>query len=182
LIVKNIVDEYLLVVKELFEKNFLNIGLGSISLKLTNDKMIINRQNRHYLEDNFYKIVHIIKKDISWSETSEDVKTHSIIYEKISSTKAIANIFAVNTITFSMENHTILKPIDILGKTYLERVPIIDITHKDKELEIPKIMQNNDIIIIKGYGVYIKSRDIREIIKKAIILENSAKILLNLNH
>jgi len=36
LIVKTIVDEYLLIVKELFEKNFLNMGLGSISLKLTN--------------------------------------------------------------------------------------------------------------------------------------------------
>jgi len=182
LIVKTIVDEYLLIVKELFEKNFLNMGLGSISLKLTNDQMIINRKNKHYLEDNFYKIVHIIKKDISWNEVSEDAKTHSKIYEAISSTKAIANIFAVNTITFSIENHSILKPIDILGKKHLKKVPVIDISLTEKELEIPKIMKNNDIVIIKGYGVYIKSRDIREIIKKAIILENSAKILLNSHH
>ena len=181
MIVKNIVDEYLLVVKELFEKNFLNIGLGSISLKLTSDKMIINKKNKHYLEDDFYKIVHIIKEDMSWNEVSEDVKTHSKIYEIISSTKAIANIFAVNTITFSMGNHSVLKPIDTLGKIFLERVPIIEVT-KEKELAISKSLELNDIVIIKGYGVYIKSRDIREIIKKAIILENSAKILLNSHH
>ena len=181
MIVKNIIDEYLLVVKELFYKNFLNMGIGSISLKLTNDKMIINKKNKHYLEDDFYKIVHIIKEDMTWNEVSEDVKTHSKIYETISSTKAIANIFSVNAITFSMENHSILKPIDTLGKTYLERVPIIEVT-KEKELTISKSLELNDIVIIKGYGVYIKSRDIREIIKKAIILENSAKILLNSHH
>ena len=163
MIVKTIIDEYLLVTKELFRKNFLNIGIGSISLKLTNDKMIINKRNKHYLEDDFYKIVHIMQEDMAWSEASEDVKIHSKIYEFYSNTKAIAHIFGVNTITFSMENHTILKPIDLLGKQVINKAPIIDIKNKEKELLISKNMKFDDIIIIKGYGIFIKSRDIREI-------------------
>jgi len=184
LITKTIIDEYLLVSKILFEKNFLNVGIGSISLKLQTDKMIINKQNKHILEEDFFKTVHILKSDLSWKETSVDIKTHSKIYETNSSTKAIANIFPINTITFSMKKEKIFKPIDFLGKKILSEIPIITIENsiqweENKEFIISKKLKEYDIIIIKGYGVYIKTRDIKEILKKSIILENSAKILLN---
>jgi len=184
LITKTIIDEYLLASKILFEKHFLNIGIGSISLKLDTDQMLINKQNKHVLEDDFYKIVHILKSDLSWKETSNDIKTHSKIYEKITNAKSIVNIFPINTITFSLEHHNSLKPLDLLGKKIIKKAPIIEITNlreweENQELIISKKLKENDIIIIKGYGVYIKARDIREIIKKAITLENSATILLN---
>jgi len=187
LVTKTIIDEYLLVTKTLFEKNFLNMGLGSISLKLKADNMLINKKNKHILEDDFFKSVHILKKDMSWQETTSDVTIHSKIYEKISSTKAIANIFPINTITFAEEHHNTLKPIDFLGKSILNKIPIIEITNEknwleNKDLIIAKKLQENDIVIIKGYGVFIKSRDIREILTKAVILENSAKILINSQH
>jgi len=184
LVTKTIVDEYLLVTKILFEKNFLNMGLGSISLKLKADNMLINKKNRHILEDDFFKSVHILKKDMSWQETTPDVTIHSKIYEMISSTKAIANIFPINTITFAQEHHNILKPIDFLGKTTLGKISIIEITNEknwaeNQDFIIAKKLLQEDVVIIKGYGVFIKSRDIREILKKAVILENSAKILIN---
>ena len=184
MITKTIIDEYLLIAKLLFDKNFLDMGIGSISLKLQNDKMLINKQNKHILEDDFFKKVHILKSDLSWKETTDDIKIHTKIYETISSTKAIANIFPTNTITFSLEHHSFLKPIDQLGKKYIQKIPIIEITNtieweENKEYIISKKLKENDIVIIKGYGVFIKSRDIREILKKAVILENSATILLN---
>ena len=183
MITKTIVDEYLLVAKILFEKHFLNPGIGSISLKLQKDQMLINKQNKHILEDDFFKQVHILKKDLSWQETTDDIEIHSKIYETLSSTKAIANIFPINTMTFSIEHHNTLRPIDFLGKKYLNKIPIIEIFNpieweENKEFIISKKLKENDIVIIKGYGVFIKSRDIREILKKAIMLENSAKILL----
>ena len=187
MITKTIIDEYLLVTKILFEKNFLNMGLGSISLKLKADKMLINKKNRHILEDDFFKSVHILRKDMSWQETTPDVTIHSKIYELISSTKAIANIFPVNTMTFIQTNHNYLNPIDFLGKTVLDKIPVIEITNEknwteNRDFIIAKKLQIKDIVIVKGYGVFIKSRDIREIIQKAVILENSAKILINSKH
>ena len=184
MVTKTIIDEYLLATNILFKKNFLNMGIGSISLKLDKDQMLINKQNKHILEDDFYKIVHILKRDLAWKETSEDIKTHSKIYEKIASAKSVANIFPINTITFSLEHHSSLKPLDKLGKNILSKIPIIEITNtneweENKEFIISKKLRENDIVIIKGYGVYIKARDVREIVKKAIILENSATILLN---
>ena len=186
MVTKTIIDEYLLVTQILFEKNFLNMGLGSISLKLKADNMLINKKNRHSLEDDFFKNVHILKKDMSWQEITADAKIHSKIYELISSTKAIANIFPINTMTFAEEHHNILKPIDFLGKNVLNKVPIIEIRNEknwaeNQDFIIAKKLLHEDIVIIKGYGVFIKSRDIREILTKAVILENSAKILINLN-
>ena len=184
MITKTIIDEFLLVAKILFEKNFLDIGIGSISLKLDKDKMLINKQNRHINEDDFFKTAHILKSDLSWKETTDDIKTHSKIYETISSTKAIINIFPIHTISFSLEHHTFFKPIDIHGKKILGKIPIIEITNtieweENKDFIISKKLKENNIVIIKGYGVYIIDRDLREIAKKAIILENSAKILLH---
>ena len=184
MVTKTIIDEYLLVTKSLFEKNFLNMGIGSISLKLQIDQMLINKQNRHILEDDFFKKVHILKSDLSWKETTDDIKIHSKIYETISSTKAIANIFPINVITFSLEHHSFFKPIDILGKKYFKKVPIIEINNlieweENKDYIISKKLKENDLVIVKGYGVFIIARDIREILKKAVVLENSAKILLN---
>lgn len=182
MVTKTIIDEFLLITKILFEKNFLNLGLGSISLKLDQEKIIINKKNRHIYEDDFLKTIYIRKKDLSWREVSDDVKIHTKIYETISSTKTILSIFPINTITFSLEHHRFLNPIDEIGKQLLGKIPIIEPTEKswyeNREFIISNNMKNNEIIIIKGYGVFIRSRDTREILKKAIILENSATILL----
>lgn len=185
MITNTIIDEFVLVSKILFEKNFLNMNLGSISLKLDNDQMLINKKNKHIKEDDFYKIVHILKKDLSWNEASEDVKIHSKIYETNTNAKAIANIFPLNTIIFSLKHHNFLKPIDFIGKEYLGEIKIINITNKNEWLEnkefiISKELKTQDILIVKGYGVFIKARDVREIVKKAVILENSASILINI--
>ena len=158
------------------------MGLGSISLKLKADKMLINKKNRHILEDDFFKSVHILKKDMSWQEITEDAKIHSKIYEINSNTKTIANIFPINTLIFA-KNQNILKPVDFVGKNILNEISILEITDKENWIEnqdfiIAKKLKEEDIVIVKGYGVFIKSRDIREILKKAVILENSAKMLL----
>ena len=68
MIVSTILDEYKLVSQILHKKNMLNIGLGSISLKLEDDKMIINKRNKTFLEDDFFTIVHINKKELSWKK------------------------------------------------------------------------------------------------------------------
>ena len=186
MVVSTILDEYKLCAKILFNKRFLNIGIGSISVKLENDKMIINNKNRHYEEDNFCKIVHILQKDLSWKETSEDTEIHSKIYKELSFAKAVINIFPINLMAYSLIHRT-FKPIDYLGKQIIDKVHIIEINDYNKwdevkSFTITKYLKLKNVVIIRGYGVYIVSRDIREAVKKAFILENSASILLNTPH
>jgi L-fuculose-phosphate aldolase len=74
----------------------------------------------------------------------------------------------------------------MLGKSILNKVPIIETNQSEwqenKEFVIAKNLKDEDIVIIRGIGVFFRSRDIREILKKAIILENSASIILNSQH
>jgi len=183
LVVSTLLDEYLLVAKELFDKNFINIGLGSISMKLKADKMVINKKNKHVNEEDFIKTLHILREDMAWEEATEDVKVHSKIYEQVPSAKAIAHIFPKNVITLSLKHHKIFKPIDLLAKESIGEVNIIEINslqewHENKEFIIAKELKHKDIVIIKGHSVYIKGRDLRMILKKAFILENSAYMIL----
>ena len=186
MVISTILDEYKLTAKILYEKNMLNLGIGSMSLKLENDKMIINNHNKTIYEDDFCKIVHINKKDLSWKETSADVEIHARVYKEISYAKAVLNVFPLNIITYSLE-HSYFKPIDYQGQQILEKVKIIEIDEvqkweENKDFIISKNLKDKNIVIIRGFGVYIISRDIKEAIKKAIILENSATILLNSPH
>jgi len=182
LVVSTLTDEYLLIASELFEKNFLNIGLGSISLKLKADKMIINKKNKHVKEDDFYKTLHILKEDMSWEEATEDIKIHSKIYEQVPSAKAIVHIYPKNVIAHSLKCEKYLKPADLTGKKYFKKVEIIEITsaqewEENKDFIIAKELKHKDAVIIKGDSVFIKGRDLKEILKKAVVLENSAYIL-----
>jgi L-fuculose-phosphate aldolase len=186
LVISGILDEYKLTAKILYEKNMLNLGIGSISLKLENDKMIINNHHKSIYEEDFCKIVHINKKDLSWKETSTDINIHARIYKDISYAKTILNVFPLNIITYSLE-HTYFKPIDYLGGQILDKVKIIEIDdaqkwEENKDFIISKNLKDKNIVIIRGFGVYIIARDIKEAIKKAIILETSATILLNSHH
>ncbi|WP_457560004.1 class II aldolase/adducin family protein [Caminibacter sp.] len=184
MVIQTILDEYNLVAQELFKKNFLSIGLGSISLKLKADQMIINKKNKHYSEEDFYKRLHILREDMAWEEASEDVKIHAQIYRENSTIKSIAHIISLNVLTYAEIHHNSLNPIDFIGKTHLGKVPIIEIGNlqewdENKEFIIARNLKKANVLIIKGLGIYIQTRDIREIIKTAVILDNSASILLN---
>jgi L-fuculose-phosphate aldolase len=185
MVIATLIDEYKLIAKELFEKNLISIGLGSISLKLKADKMAINKKNKHVNEEDFIKMLHILKEDMSWKEATEDIKIHSKIYEQIPSAKAIVHIYPKNAIAYSLKGYKKLKPIDLIGKKYLNEVNILEITsqqewEENKEFLIAKALKHKDIVIIKGNSVFIKGRDLKEILKKAIVLENSAYMLLHI--
>ncbi|EDM24214.1 hypothetical protein FE773_06590 [Caminibacter mediatlanticus TB-2] len=178
-------NEYLLVANELFKKDFLNIGIGSISLKLKADKMLINKKNRIISENDFTLLVNILRENMQWEEATDDIKIHSEIYKTYSNIKAIVNIFPKNVMSYAQKyNTTEFIPTDFMGKNTLGKIPIISIKNSQEweetsEFIISKALKESNIVIIRGFGVFIKSRDIREILKLAIILENSAYILLN---
>jgi L-fuculose-phosphate aldolase len=175
-------NEFILTARVLQQKNLLNIGFGSISIKTGNDTMIINKKNSCILEDNFYIQANINKKTLAYKEASEDAEIHAKIYKNISFAKAILNLYMPNTIAYSII-HNKFYPIDEYGKKYLKNIEIIEDYKNEKNLNnFLNILEKNEIAIIKAKSVMIISRDIKEALKKAFILNNSARILLKIPH
>lgn len=175
-------NEFILTAKVLQEKNMLNIGFGSISFKTGNDTMIINKKNTCILEDNFYIQVNINNKTLAYKEANEDVSIHAKIYREISFAKAILNLYMPNTIAYSII-HKKFQPIDEYGKKYFNKIEIIEDYKNEKNLiKLLNTLEQNEVAIIKAKSVIIISRDIKEALKKAFILNNSARILLKIPH
>ena len=175
-------NDFILSAKILQVNNMLNIGFGSISIKTSYDKMIINKKNTCILEENFYISVNINNKTLIYKEATEDVFLHAKIYKNISFTKAILNISIPDVIAYSIF-HKKLQPIDENGKKYLNSIEIIEDYNNEKNLKaLLNTLEQNEIAIIKSKSVLIISRDIKEALKKAFLINNSAKILLKIPH
>lgn len=176
------INEFILAAKVLQQKNMLNIGFGSISLKTGSDTMIINKKNACILENNFYIQVNINNQTLAYKEASEDASIHSKIYKEISFAKTILNIFSPDIVAYSII-HQKFNPIDTYGKKYFNKIEIIEDYNSEKNLnQLLEALKNNEIAVIKAQSVFIISRDIKEALKKAFILNNSAKILLKIPH
>jgi len=168
----------------MFRKNFFGIFHGSISSKIEKDQFIINTKDAIFdnlQESDFIKLY--TKKDYRWNEASLDANIHLNIYKNISEAKYIAYVMPPFTTSYSIAHETI-KPLDYFGYKIINEIPIYDPKQLDDwyeraEIEIYNYMKKNEtnIIVIKGYGVYMYDRDLQQIAKMIAILENSCKIL-----
>ena len=182
---EKIKEEYELILETLLQKRFFHTYQTSFSVRTENDRFIINKKDSVFKEDDMFVEIHY-KEDLSWREASRDSHIHSYIYQKVSTAKCIAHIFPINLVTYSLYHHQ-FKPLDYYGQTIIGRKEIYEIDEIDNFKEqveniiYPKV-QNENIFIIKGYGAYLYDRDLKELAKKASILENSAEILLKIKH
>ena len=182
---EKIKKEYEIVLETLFQKGLFHTYQTSFSVRTENDRFIINKKDAVFSETDIFTEIHY-KKDLSWQEASLDANIHSYIYQKVSTAKCIAHIFPVNLVTYSLYHHQ-FKPLDYFGVSVIGKKEIYEIEEYDNLMEelasiiYPRIKTEN-IFIIKGYGVYIFDRDLKELAKKASIIENSAKILLKIRN
>jgi len=168
----------------MFRKNFFGIFHGSISARVEQDQFIINKKNAIFdnLETkDFIKLYS--KKDYRWNEASIDSDIHLNIYKFISEAKFITYTMPPFVTAYSI-NHTSIKPIDYFGYKKFKEIEIFDPKafedwYERAEFEIYNHLKNKktNIIVIKGYGIYMFGRDLQQIAKTIAILENSCKIL-----
>jgi len=169
----------------MFRKNFFGIFHGSISAKLEGEKFIINTKDAIFDEmkqEDFITVY--FKEDYRYQTASIDSYIHRRIYHDISDAKYVCYSMPPNIISFSLTQDRFI-PKDYFGSLRYEKLEIYDPGNfKDwynrAPSEISEYLKNHsDIMIIKGYGIYTYSRDIKDLVKKVAIIENSAKILLN---
>lgn len=169
----------------LFRKDFMGIFHGSLSARVELDKFIINRRDAIFddmEEDDLILLNHA--RDYRWHEASLDGEIHSLMYQDIPDAKYIAYTMPPFTMAYTLENDYIV-PKDYFGAVNYPNVKVYDPKYFDDwyeraDVEISRhfLESKTDVMIIRGYGVYGYARDLRELVKKLAIIENSCRILL----
>jgi L-fuculose-phosphate aldolase len=168
----------------MFRKNFFGIFHGSISAKLEGEKFIINTKDAIFDEMKFDDFITIyFKEDYRYKSASIDSFIHKKVYQEISDAKYVCYSMPPNIISYSLKNNYFI-PQDYFGSLRYKKLEIYDPKnfadwYDRAPSEISSYLKkDSDIMIIKGYGIYTYSRNIKELVKKVAIIENSAKILL----
>jgi L-fuculose-phosphate aldolase len=169
----------------MFRKDYMGIFHGSISAKIEDNQLLINKKNaifddlcsEHLIQLYFYK-------DYRWKDASVDAKIHLQIYEDIHEAKYIAYTMPPTVMAWCENNDTII-PTDYFGKTTFGKIDVYQTNdfnnwYDRSHVEISKYLKDNnkDIMVIKGYGIYAYDRDIYQLSKKIALLSKSCQILL----
>ncbi|MEA3227710.1 MAG: class II aldolase and adducin N-terminal domain-containing protein [Campylobacterota bacterium] len=169
----------------MFRKDFFGIYHGSISAKTESNSFIINTKEAVFDAIDDSSLIELyFKRDYRWNIASIDSNIHHNIYSQISDAKFICFSMPPFTTAYSLEHNTIT-PKDYFGYQEIGSVPIINPKQFDdwydraqSEIAYYMISNKTDIMVIKGYGVYIYNRDLKEMAKKLAILEKSCRLLM----
>jgi len=182
---KNIVKHLSEISLTLFRKNFFGIYHGSISKKIDHDSFIINTKDAIFdeIHDSTLCKLKMTHNDYSWNEASIEAEIHKTIYSDIHESKYIACGMPPYTCAFTLLNDEIIFE-DYFGKMAFDEIKVHDpgdfsTWYERSKKEVPALLKiaPNNLIIIKGIGVYVSDRDMNNLIKKVAILENSCRLL-----
>ncbi|MBD3840839.1 MAG: class II aldolase/adducin family protein [Campylobacterales bacterium] len=169
----------------LFRKNFFGIYHGSISKKIEHNSFVINKKDAIFdeIDESSLCELHLNQKDYSWKIASMEAQIHNNIYTEIHEAKYIACGMPPYATAFSLEYEE-FELQDYFGKTIFGKIAVHDpgdfnTWYKRNYAEIPILLKlsKNNILVIKGVGVYVYDRDMNDLVKKVAILENSCRLL-----
>lgn len=169
----------------LFRKNFFGIYHGSISKKVDHDSFVINTKDAIFDEINEGSLskLQMSYKDYSWNVASIEAEIHKTIYNEIHESKYIVCGMPPYTCAYTLLNDEIRFE-DYFGKMAYDTIKVYDpgdfsTWFERSKTKVPALLKHssNNLIIIKGVGVYVSDRDMNNLIKKVAILENSCRLL-----
>ncbi len=168
----------------MFRKNFFGVFHGSISARIQHDSFLINKRTTIF--DNLKEedlIMLNSKRDYRWNDASIDADIHLNIYKNINEAKYICYAMPPYLTAYTL-GHSFIRPRDYFGYIKHHEIPIYDPKQFDDwyeraDTEIYRYMLENktNIMVIKGYGVYVHSRTPYQLAKDVAILENTCKLL-----
>ncbi|RDU62443.1 class II aldolase and adducin N-terminal domain-containing protein [Helicobacter sp. MIT 14-3879] len=168
----------------MFRKNFFDISHGAISHKINENKFIINTSNAIFDDISLKNLIILShKRDYSYQEASADAVIHSNIYQEISEARCIAYTLPPFTTAYSI-NHFKIIPKDYYGYKKFREISIYDpkefSSWEDRaDVEICNFLKQNNtnVIVVKGFGIYVYGRDLFHLAQTIALIENSVKIL-----
>ncbi len=168
----------------MYRKNFVGIFHGSISMRCENSSFAINKKGTIFdniKDDDMIRLNY--QKDYRWHDASVDAGIHLKIYQNILEAKYVCYAMPEFCTSYSLKRGLII-PRDYFASKLIGEIKVYNpkdfktwYDRADEEICQYFLDSGSDIILIKGYGIYTYGRDLREIIKKIALIENSCKIL-----
>ena len=113
------------------------------------------------------------------SNASQDNGLHRAIYEQRNDVKAVLHGHPIHAIALTMSGDD-FEAEDFEGKSYFGTVPVVDIDYEhyfERSVEIiSQVLADNDIVIVRGHGVYSCGSTLEHAYKWISSLELSASI------
>jgi len=168
----------------MFRKDFIGIFHGSLSARIEQNKFFINKKDTIFddvKDDDFLELYS--KKDYRWNEASLDAYIHLNIYQNINEAKYICYAMPPFLTAYSLVHEEII-PKDYFGSMKFDSIEVYDPKqfedwYERADIEIYRYMleKKTNIMVIKGYGIYVYDRDMLQLAKTIALLENSCKLL-----
>ena len=183
---QHLLEEIKSVSLSMFRKNFLGVYHGSMSARISSSTFVINKKEAIFDEITEESLIYLDTetRDYRWNISSMDTLIHEQIYQELPEAKYICYTMPPYATAYSL-SHAKLTPRDYFGDLNIGEILVYDpgnfsdwydrapyeITHFFKE-------NTQQLMLIKGYGLFAYDRDIVEMAKKIALLENSARLLM----
>lgn len=170
----------------MFRKNFLGVYHGSISARTAPAEFLINKKEAIFDKINEDSLIHldVLGRDYRWNMSSMDAEIHEQIYQDLPQASYACYTMPPYATAYSL-NHSRLIPRDYFGNLNIGEIDIYDPGdfhdwYDRAPYEIANFFKNgqDQIMLIKGYGLFTYHRDIIEMAKRIALLENSARLLM----
>ncbi|MHA1792101.1 MAG: class II aldolase/adducin family protein [Promethearchaeota archaeon] len=172
--------------KLLRKRGYNSASSGNISVK-RGKKMYITRRGSMkgdlYPEDIIETSLEVTDTGIVLASTETYIHRNILL-----KTPALATMHChpPNTVALSIYYTEILKqdfiiPVDVEGHYLLKKIPIITLKNptgsKEMEIKIPEVLQNYNIMILRGHGVFSRGTNLEEAYNWITICEEAATII-----
>jgi ribulose-5-phosphate 4-epimerase/fuculose-1-phosphate aldolase len=120
--------------------------------------------------------------DINSPKASSEAPAHRIIYENLPEINAVFHVHSMSAIALSLkQKKNYLTPIDLEGKYYFSKIPIVETKLVPGAPDLPKKLLTNHkygAVIVRGHGLFVFGRSLKEGYARVCTVDNICRSLL----
>ncbi len=178
---ERLVEEFAGIGNTLFAAGLNNSHSGNLSVRV-GGSVVITRRGAMLGEITSQDLIAVgLEHDDSGiALASTEVDVHRSIYTSTSAL-AIVHTHPRSAIALSLEGKDIV-PVDVEGRYYFKRVPVLEVAQaigsKELEKELPELLKDFPIVIVKGHGAFAAGGSLEEGLQISHAVEWSCDIIL----
>ncbi|UCE05085.1 MAG: class II aldolase/adducin family protein [bacterium] len=177
---RDVMDEFKKIGRMIWEKELNNSHSGNMSVRV-GDRILITRRGSMlgFLKDSDIIETGLERNDSGISLTSTEVNVHRAIYQGASCLAIVhSHPLTATALTFVQDE---IIAIDVEGSYYLRKIPIVEFefgtSSKEMEEELPKVLKNYKICMVKGHGAFAIGDYLEEALQYSHMVESIARII-----